>query len=461
MTSPSLDQSTPRRRIVIASTGTRGDVQPFCVLGQALARFGHDVVIATEKRMEAFVTLEYGLGFRCLLDNIGETVYDPALCDVFRSGNILSMMRAVNAWKACHWDDKAVLAAYEMALCDADIVVTTMTTAYESYCVAEKTGAIWVPVFLGLVTLPTGDFSFFTMSGLPTFGLRAIKKWTHALVWRQVWQEKAATINPWRQTTLQLPPIQGSNGLVQLIEENAAITFYQACSLLLFGAKGTFPSDYVPGKVVYTGFLFPDPTPTSSDALKAFLKQDDDIPVIYVGFGSMPTMTPSALLHLLVHVCRTAKCRCVFVTGWSSVDTHECQALIQANTDVLCVESQVCHAWLFPQMRCIVHHAGVGTTAAAMRSGVPQVPCPVIFDQFANAAEIVALGVAPCVIPNSKLSATAVSHAVEKVLRNHDNIRAKAASVAETVQQESHEAVNRLCRAILSTPPTFAAAERA
>merc|ERR1719210_2337466 len=46
------------------------------------------------------------------------------------------------------------------------------------------------------------------------------------------------------------------------------------------------------------------------------------------------------------------------------------------------------HEWLFPQCAVIVHHGGVGTTAAALRSGVPSVITPVFADQFTCAFEM-------------------------------------------------------------------------
>lgn len=43
-------------KVVILTSGSRGDVQPYVVLGLELARRGHEVVVATEARMERLVT---------------------------------------------------------------------------------------------------------------------------------------------------------------------------------------------------------------------------------------------------------------------------------------------------------------------------------------------------------------------------------------------------------------------
>jgi UDP:flavonoid glycosyltransferase YjiC (YdhE family) len=48
---------------------------------------------------------------------------------------------------------------------------------------------------------------------------------------------------------------------------------------------------------------------------------------------------------------------------------------------------------VFPRSACVVHQGGVGTTAQALRAGVPQLVMPYSFDQPDNAARMVRIGV--------------------------------------------------------------------
>ena len=48
-------------------------------------------------------------------------------------------------------------------------------------------------------------------------------------------------------------------------------------------------------------------------------------------------------------------------------------------------------AALLPHAAALVHHGGIGTTAEALRAGVPQVIVPLAYDQFDNAARVTAL----------------------------------------------------------------------
>jgi rhamnosyltransferase subunit B len=51
-------------------------------------------------------------------------------------------------------------------------------------------------------------------------------------------------------------------------------------------------------------------------------------------------------------------------------------------------------ALLLPRARALVHHGGIGSSAQALRAGVPQLLLPHAYDQFDNAMRLEALGVA-------------------------------------------------------------------
>jgi rhamnosyltransferase subunit B len=54
---------------------------------------------------------------------------------------------------------------------------------------------------------------------------------------------------------------------------------------------------------------------------------------------------------------------------------------------------------LLPHTAALVHHGGIGTSAQAMRAGVPQLIHPMAHDQYDNAARLHALGVADWINP--------------------------------------------------------------
>jgi len=92
--------------------------------------------------------------------------------------------------------------------------------------------------------------------------------------------------------------------------------------------------------------------------------------------------------------------RAVLASGWAGLDLAElpaeCAALHEyAAARIHVCKEQVPHEWLLPRCACAVFHGGAGTTAAAMRSGVPAVVTPVLFqgDQYFWGLRLEQLGV--------------------------------------------------------------------
>ena len=62
---------------------------------------------------------------------------------------------------------------------------------------------------------------------------------------------------------------------------------------------------------------------------------------------------------------------------------------------VMCVDS-IPFGRLFPRAAAVVHHGGIGTSAQALKAGVPQLVMPMAFDQHDNADRLVRLAPAGC-----------------------------------------------------------------
>lgn len=170
---------------------------------------------------------------------------------------------------------------------------------------------------------------------------------------------------------------------------------------------------------------------------------------------SMGLLPPaSALLSSLLTALETAGMAGVLVTSGAPALEAECrsrQDLPQLDTDaskpssmrtgvllgrgrLLCLAGPVSHPWLFPQCALILHHAGSGTTAAALRAGVPQVTCPFIFDQFYWAGLLTSLGCSP-----PHLSAADLAQAggpLGAVFRSAISLQSVAEKVASDIQKE-------------------------
>jgi UDP:flavonoid glycosyltransferase YjiC (YdhE family) len=90
----------------------------------------------------------------------------------------------------------------------------------------------------------------------------------------------------------------------------------------------------------------------------------DGTPPIYFGFGSTPVTSPAETVAVISAACAQIGERALICSGPNDFTR------IPAADHLKIVET-VNHAAVFPACRAIVHHGGAGTTAAAMRAGVP------------------------------------------------------------------------------------------
>jgi UDP:flavonoid glycosyltransferase YjiC (YdhE family) len=117
------------------------------------------------------------------------------------------------------------------------------------------------------------------------------------------------------------------------------------------------------------------------------------------------------------------------------------------------------HAWLFPRCAAAVHYASVGTTAAALRAGIPSVPIPHMTDQFLWARRVHDLGVAAAPIPRRRLTAERLAEAV-RAATGDDAMRRRAVVLGEQIRAEDGvaRAVEAFERPVAAGQPALASA---
>merc|ERR1712062_882073 len=118
--------------------------------------------------------------------------------------------------------------------------------------------------------------------------------------------------------------------------------------------------------------------------------------------------------------------RAVFCAGWTKMENkstlknkelkEQLRKFEEPGSSIILVQSAK-HTWLFPRCRIIVHHGGSGTTAAALRSGVPCLICPVMADQSFWGEHVHQLGCGPRPIAFKDIS----KETMLKALRAADN----------------------------------------
>ncbi|MEZ0161341.1 MULTISPECIES: glycosyltransferase [Streptomyces althioticus group] len=400
-------------RIVIAAAGSRGDVAPYTGLGAELRRAGYDVTLAAT---DTFAPLahEAGLGFR------GLPAGPRARGDVTGGRGL---MRAASAFVTELGQGFA-----DAVDADTDLLLLSTTTAPLGWHLTEATGTPSLGVYLQ-PTAPTGDFPP-VVTGARSLGRhanRAAGRFSLRMADR-VYGQAVAQL----RRRLALPPATPAE--VRRRQERANWPVLHGFSTALVPR----PSDWRPGLDV-AGTWWPHLTPGARlpSRVEDFLSAGPR-PVL-VGFGSMASGEGERLSEIAVRALRLAGLRGILQTG---------SAGLAADGDDVLTVGDVPHALLFPRLAAVVHHGGAGTSAAALRAGVPAVTVPVAADQPFWAGRLAALGAATDPIPFRSLTAERLTDSLRRVVRQQTYSRAAARAAqhvaAENGSRRTVETVRRL-----------------
>ncbi|MEU9055869.1 glycosyltransferase [Streptomyces sp. NPDC048384] len=393
-------------RILIAAAGSRGDVAPYTGLGAGLREAGHDVTLATT---DAFAPLvgEAGLGFRSLPSR-------PQPHGGVQGRRELMRTAAAFVTELAHGFADAVAP-------DTDLLLLSTTTAPLGRHMAEAMDIPTIGAYLQ-PTAPTGDFPPNVM-GTRSLG-RLGNRIAGRLALRMADRVYAEAVTGLRRR-LELPPLGPSE--VRRRQERANSPVLHGFSTALVPR----PSDWRRGlDVVGTWWPYVAPDRRLSAEVEDFLAAGPR--PVFIGFGSMAAGHGERLSELAVQALRRAGLRGILQAGNAG--------LAAAGNDVLTI-GDVPHALLFPRVAAVVHHAGAGTAAAALRAGAPSIPVPVTADQPFWAARLAAIGAATDPIPFTSLTAERLAGALGRVVRQLTYARAAAVAARHMATEDGVGAV--------------------
>ncbi len=167
------------------------------------------------------------------------------------------------------------------------------------------------------------------------------------------------------------------------------------------------------GRVSWEALGFPPPRASAlPPPLEAFLRAGPP-PVVF----SLGSYTASVGLDRLIRLARDVadklSCRVVVTTL-----QPEASPPPETLPDSILLTAFVSLDDLLPRARAVVHHAGIGTTACALRAGIPSVLAPMAFDQPFNARRCADLGAGVIVEPLTPVDSAALVDAVARVCRD-------------------------------------------
>ncbi len=403
-------------QITLIAGGSRGDVQPYVALGKGLKEAGHTVRILSSDDFHDLVT-DYGLDF-FTTGGSSEAVAQrlQVLLEQGKMLKILSHMRRASQKQAVQAAENGLLACQ-----GSDLILGGLGGLFSGLALSEKLGVPFLPAYLVPFT-PTSAFPS-ALTPLPQTPLtRWINRPSHRLAQQTMWQSFRSADTKARTEVLHLPP-PAFWGPFSSLERQKRPILYGYSPQVLPPARDWDASVHV------TGYWFLEPPvgwEPPADLLH-FLQSGP--PPIYIGFGSMTSSKPEETADLVLQALARTGQRGVFYAGWGGLKKEQLP-------ETVCMIGSVPHTWLFPQMAAVVHHGGVGTTAAGLAAGIPSIVTPFFADQPFWGRRVYELGVGPQPIARRRLTVDNLAHAIERALADGE-MRERAASLGERIRAEN------------------------
>ncbi|MGW6905032.1 glycosyltransferase [Streptomyces sp. NPDC054940] len=399
-------------RILIAAAGSRGDVAPYTGLGAGLRDAGHDVTVATTDPFAPLVR-EAGLKSRGLPTRPHSQGGVEGRRELMRTA-------------------AAFVTQLGQGFADAidpgtELLLLSATTAPLGWHVAEAMGIPTIGVHLQ-PTAPTGDFPPTVMGtrSLGRLGNRTAGRFALRMADR-VYTEAVTEL----RRRLALPPM--APAAMRRRQERANVPVLHGFSTALVPR----PSDWRGGlDVVGTWWPYVAPERRLPAEVEDFLAAGAR--PVFIGFGSMAAGHGERLSEIAVGALRRAGLRGIVQSGSAGL-------AVDGDDDVLTI-GDLPHALLFPRVAAVVHHAGAGTTAAALHAAVPAIPVPVTADQPFWAGRVASIGAATAPIPFASLTVERLADALVQAVRRQTY--ARSASIAAR-QMATEDGVGAVLKALV------------
>jgi UDP:flavonoid glycosyltransferase YjiC (YdhE family) len=403
--------------IVIFTIGTQGDIRPCVALGQGLHRAGYSVRIATSANFAELVR-EAGLEFYPLTADFqamleaDRTITDNAL-------NLRAMARIFReryaSW-AANWVEEGLAASK-----GAGLLIGVSNSTLLAKALSEAQGIPFAIARLQPLT-PSRELPPMVLSGSRQKLPGVLSLGAHHLLFQMVWGVMRPAINDIVRPQLGLQPYSkfGPYLFRSALHRAKVINGFSRHVL-------PRPADW-PENSQVTGYWFFDQSHwRPSEALNEYLRAGPK--PVYVGFGSMVSGDATSFTDTVLEGLKKSGQRAVLASGWGGLTGEE-----GPRSKHIFFLRHAPHDWLFPQMSAAVHHGGAGTTAAAVRAGIPSVIVPFYGDQPFWARCLNRQGVAPPAVERKAMTADTLASAIAATQQRA--MIQKAAALGSAVRAE-------------------------
>jgi rhamnosyltransferase subunit B len=373
-------------KILLASLGTAGDVNPFLAIGEDLQRHGHRVELLSSACF-APAAAAAGLDFCAVgaAQDFDATFNHHFVWDPVKGLGVMWRYLARPALEHSYRRIEQVWREERCVVLYSPFLMPAARIASESLDV-PVISAYTSPAMIRSAIAPLSIAHWHMPRGVP------------AALCRLGWH----LLDRFKMQPLALPALEALRGSLGLPALESSV-FGQWIHAPRLGLT-LFPRWYAPAaadwpaQIVEGGFPIHDGDARNglSQPLQEFLAAGS-APVI-ISTGSAMQQSPQFMLEA-VRACELVGRRAVLL-GRAGAQLGK-----QLPATVLRSDYEP-FGLLLSQASLLLHHGGIGSSAQALRAGIPQLVLPHAYDQFDNAMRLQALGVARSVAPARATAAT-------------------------------------------------------
>lgn len=384
------------KQIAVFTMGTRGDIQPYLYLAQALGEAGHRVVLGTHPCWKQMIE-QAGVSFAPIGPDV-DIQLEAAVIRGKVKNPALSMLRTMNfvfriiqdstddILRVCRGKDLILVSHSQMGAVEAKVL-----------------GIPTVNVTLQVEMIP-----------------QTLKKQRlgEKLLGRLI---SSQMVKPYNKI--------GSNyGLAKFKSSDEVMS--QSLDLIPLSPLVTQPSPWWEPQHIMTGYWYRDEADYQPpQELLSFLQAGEKPVILALGAMSFESRQEREKLDCFVRAFEKTGMRAIIQGFEKTLEDYELPHTMMA-------VGSVPHSWLFMQGSFVIHHCGFGTACASLLYGIPSIPVPHVLDQFGFAQKLYELGVSTQPLKVKALSAQRVAEAVEDMKQSYHQRKMRVMQLRERLRAE-------------------------
>lgn len=392
-------------KILLCSIGSRGDIQPFLVLGDYLSKHGHEVRVASAN-MYKEMAKNYEVEYHAFEGDYASIIDDDEMKKMV--GKNPMTMRKNLAEKVYPIIQNSIQKFYDLSGW-ADTIIyhpKTLVDCFGKDIQHKLIKAYVIPAFTSTKAFRNPILQFLA---LPKF----LNKFSYKLVIALMGTVKTPINNFRKENNIEKSPLFLNTPILYGISPKVLER----------------PDDY-PKDNLFTGFWLKETQDQKlDDKIQDFVSDEKE--VLIITFGSMPYKSNTPIQEFIDAIRKELDVKILIVKAWGLKD-----AKINEGTNVLAID-RAPFDLLFPRVDYVMHHGGAGTTATAIKAGIPQFICPVLHpfgDQFFWGKVLEEKNVASKPIPLKKLTTQNIISSIKQLV--NPKLKENAKMLAEQVRME-------------------------